>query len=237
MIINLFLLLLLGLKTTIILGYPVDPNKVPVTDISQKFTKDYLLAYDSIDKSIIYYAPKGGRVALMNGQPLLGFASGAGVGYLNAQFEFGVFGSEREKLFDAIENAGYTARPFPYVKTTIQPLTPIDPETGKVICEEFENQATGKIEVDCSANLYTKLSFSRIGPTLGEYVPVTIQLNSFGSLVYKSFLRSGNALQILLNAEYYVAGTGFKAKVTVDYSKLLENYHAYSAFMMGYAQI
>lgn len=219
--------------TTTAFSYPVNPAKVPVSDVNLRATKDFTLAYDSIDKSIVYYAPKGGRVATMDGQPLFGFVAGAGVGFVNAQFEFGVFGETRERLYDAIEAAGYTPRPFPFVKTTVQPMTPIDPATGKVICEVFIDESTGEEQEDCSANIYSHVSFSTTGPSLGENVPVTLKLNDLGALVYKKFLASGNALQIMLNAQYYTAGSAFNAKVTVKYEKLFENFHAYAAYHDG----
>jgi hypothetical protein len=230
---NIFLVLMCIGFSSSVFAYPVDPNKVPVQGIDMTHLKDFVFAYDSIDKSIVYYAPKSGRVAIMNGQPLLGFVAGPSFGFLNAQFEFGVFGNEREILFDEIKKAGYVARPFPYLKTTVRPVTPVDPETGEVICKRFVNEATGILEEDCSEQMFTKISFAKNGPSLGEFVAFTVQLNEFGALVFKSFLKSGNALQIALDTQYYTAGTGFKAIVEVNYEKLFESFHAYAAYHDG----
>ncbi|MBP9707767.1 MAG: hypothetical protein KBD78_08985 [Oligoflexales bacterium] len=230
---NIFLVLMcIGISSSVF-AYPVDPNKVPVEDVDLQDVGDFTLAYDSIDKSIVYYAPMGGRVAVMNGQPLLGFVAGPHFGYLNAQLEFGVFGNVRDKLFAAIKAAGYIARPFPYIKTIVKPITPLDPATGKPICDRYTDIATGLPMEDCSKQMFSKLSFSTKGPSLNEYVPVTLILNEWGSLVYKTFLKSGNALQMALDTVYYSAGTGFKAVVEVNFEKLFENFHAYAAYHDG----
>jgi hypothetical protein len=217
-------------------AYPVDPAKVPVAvGQSAQADHDFTLAYDSADLSVVYYAPKGGRVALMNGLPLVGFATIAtGEGFLNAQLEFGVFGTEKQQLFDAIQSHGYRPVPLPYTKTAIVPVTPgFDPETNSPICEDVTDEATGEVTQECDPTLFTAVVYSKKGPSLGEFVAVSATLNKFGSAIYSQMLRGGNALQINLEADYYKAGTAFTAVVTVNYSKLFEQFHAYAAFHGG----
>jgi hypothetical protein len=216
-------------------AWVVDPQKVAV-NIGQdpKADHDFVLAFDSNDKSIVYYAPKGGRVALMNGQPLVGFAllpDGSAV--LNAQLEFGVFGAEKEALFKRIQEAGYTPVPFPFKGMKVKPLTPGIGEDGKQVCVEIKNEATGEMEKDCDPTVFSEVDYSRTGPTLGENVAITAMLNKSGGVIYKQFLRSGNALQLNLEAEYYKAGDAFTATVTVNYDKLFEQFHAYAAYHDG----
>jgi hypothetical protein len=57
-------------------AYPVDPAKVPV-NLSQypDAGNDFTLAYDTFNPNVIYYAPKSGRTATLNGAPLIGFAT------------------------------------------------------------------------------------------------------------------------------------------------------------------
>lgn len=218
-------------------AYPVDPAKVPV-DVGQdpKADHDFTLAFDSADQSIVYYAPKGGRVAIMNGMPLVGFSTiPTGEGFLNAQFEFGTFGPEKEALFQAIQGRGYRPVPFPYTKTAIVPVTPgIDPNTGKRFCQKVTDPATGEESEECDDSLYSAVMYSKSGPALGEYVALSASLTKFGAAIMGSMLRGGNAVQINMNAEYYKAGTAFTAVVTVNYSKLFENFHAYAAFHGGF---
>lgn len=151
-------------------AYPVDPAKVPV-DVGQdpKADHDFTLAFDSADQSIVYYAPKGGRVAIMNGMPLVGFSTiPTGEGFLNAQFEFGTFGPEKEALFQAIQGRGYRPVPFPYTKTAIVPVTPgIDPNTGKRFCQKVTDPATGEESEECDDSLYSAVMYSKSGPALG----------------------------------------------------------------------
>ena len=80
------------------LAYPVDPAKQAV-NLAQfpDAARDFTLAYDTANKNIVYYAPKGGRTAALNGMPLVGFAIlPNGEGYLNAQLEFGGFACDRQ---------------------------------------------------------------------------------------------------------------------------------------------
>jgi hypothetical protein len=218
-------------------AYPVDPAKVPVA-VGQRPQADHdiTLAYDSADQSIVYYAPKGGRVAIMNGLPLLGFATiPTGEGFLNAQLEFGVFGTEKQQLFDAITRAGYRPVALPYVKTAIVPVTPgFDVETNAPICVDITDESTGEVTQECDPTLFSAVSYSRKGPSLGEFVALSATLNKFGAAIYSQMLRGGNALQINLEADYYKAGTAFTAVVTVNYSKLFEQFHAYAAFHGGF---
>lgn len=221
------------------LAYPIDPSKRPVQigqteDVDHSFT----LAYDNVNPNVVYYAPKGGRVALMNGMPLLGFALlPSGEGLLMTQLEFGVFGPEKQKLFNAITAAGKTAVPFPYTRTKVKPLVPgFNPDTGEALanCVQIEDPATGTTREECEERVFKELKYSQKGPSLGENVALTALLNGYGAVIYKQFLKGGNALQINLDAEYYKAGTSFKAVVTVDYDKLFENFHAYAAFHDGF---
>jgi hypothetical protein len=217
-------------------AYPVDPSKVPVAvGQSPQADHDFTLAYDSADKSVVYYAPKGGRIALMNGMPLLGFATiPTGEGFLNTQLEFGVFGTEKEQLFSAIKAAGFHPVPFPYLKTAVIPVTPgFDVDTNQAICVEIKDESTGEITKECDPSLFTAVSYSKKGPALGEFVALSATLNKFGAAVYSQMLRGGNALQVNLEADYYKAGTAFTAVVTVNYSKLFEQFHAYAAFHGG----
>jgi hypothetical protein len=213
------------------LAYPVDPAKVPVA-IGQDAAADhdFVLAYDSEDTSVVYYAPKSGRLALQNGLPMLGYAKAAsGQAILNAQIEFGVFGTEKEALMNAITKAGFVARPLPYTRTAITPVTPgIDPDTGRRICAKVTDPSTGQTREDCDVSLYEQVSYSRSGPTLGENVAVSAALSTFGAAVYEQMLKGGNAIQLDMDAEYYKAGTAFTATVTVNWSKFFEQFHAFA---------
>jgi hypothetical protein len=214
-------------------AYPIDPAKVPVAlPQDPDAARDFTLALDTDNPKIVYYAPKTGRTATLNGQPLIGYAVlPNGEGYLNAQFEFGVFGADKQRLLNAIKNAGKIPVVFPYKRTKVVPLTPgIDPATGQEICETVEDESTGETYEECSGVLYKQLIYSQKGPSLGEFVAVTAHLKPFGAAVYEQFLHSGNALQMALEAEYYAAGTAFEATVTVKYDKLFENWHSYASF-------
>jgi hypothetical protein len=216
-------------------AYPIDPAKVPV-DLPQDpdAARDFTLAYDTDNPNVVYYAPKTGRTATMNGMPIIGFAlvpSSPPTGILNAQIEFGVFGADRTRLLDAIRAAGKTPVVFPYVRTKVIPETPgVDPDTGKEICETVEDPSTGESYENCSGQLFKQILFSQKGPSLGENVAITGMLNTTGALVYQTLLKSGDALQVLLDADYYAAGTAFEATVKVSYDKLFENFRAYASF-------
>lgn len=211
-------------------AYPVDPAKRAVNISLGEGTQDFVLAYDSEDPNVVYYAPKSGRAATMNGMPLVGYGLlPTGGAVLNVQFEFGVFGEQKNKLISAIQSAGKTPRPLPYKSTKIVPLTPgIDPESGRAICISEENPATGEMEQICDPTIYDELSYSRGGPSLGENVALTALLNKVGAAVMGSILRSGNAIQINLESDYYAAGTAFTATVTMDYNKFRSNWEAYA---------
>src|SRR6185436_18686018 len=108
--------------------------------------------------------------------------------------------------------AGFTARPFPYTKTVIQPVTPgIDPQTGKRFCQKVTDASTGEVTEECDDSLYSAVMYSQKGPSLGENIAVSASLSKFGAAVYTQMLRGGNALQINMDAEYYKAGTAFTA--------------------------
>ena len=222
-----------SLGATSALAYPVDPAKVPV-NLSQypDATNDFTLAYDTINPNVVYYAPKSGRTATLNGQPLIGFATlPNGEGFFNAQLQFGVFGADRTRLLGAIAAAGKSAVIFPYRRTKVIPLVPgIDPETGQEFCETINDPSTGETYEECSGTIYKELLFSTKGPSLGENVAITGSLKPMGAAIYRTFLGSGNALQVLLDAEYYAAGVAFEATVTVSYDKLFENFRSYSSF-------
>lgn len=214
-------------------AYPVDPHKVPV-DLQQDPTAtQFTLAYDDINQNVIYYAPKVGRIATLNGTPLLGFAvlPSTGEGYLNAQIEFGVFGADRAALLGRIQAAGKTPVAWPYRRTKVVPNTPsINPETGQEICEDVPDPSTGGTFRDCSGQIFKQIVFSSKGPSLGENISISAQLKPVGAAIYQTFLASGNALEIGLDGEYYAAGTSFTATVTVNYDKLFENFRTYASF-------
>ncbi|PTL75653.1 hypothetical protein [Vitiosangium sp. GDMCC 1.1324] len=212
-------------------AYPISPSKVPVNIIQDpKINSTFALAYDHANSNIVYYAPKGGRTATMNGMPLIGFALlGNGEGLLNAQMEYGVFGSNKTALFNAITAAGKTPVQWPFRKTKIVPMTPgINPETGEEFCETFEDPVTGETVEECSGKIYREIEYSQKGPTLGENIAMTGLLSKNGAMVTQVMLRQGNALQLNVEAEYLEAGTAFTATVTVKYQKLFQNFHAYA---------
>ena len=102
-------------------AYPLDPAKTVVNlGVHADDAAGFTLAYDSADPNIVYYAPNGGRVALSNGMPLLGYMSTPDGGYLSAELEFGVFGEEKEKLFAAIHAAGKTPVELPFRRTSVR---------------------------------------------------------------------------------------------------------------------
>lgn len=212
-------------------AYPISPSKVPVTIVQDPtLLSTFTLAYDNINASTVYYAPKGGRTATQNGMPLIGYALlPTGEGILNAQMEYGVFGSDRSKLFTAITRAGKTPVQWPFRKTKVVPMIPgINPETGKQFCETFEDPVTGELVEDCSFSLFTEIVYSPKGPSLGENLAITALLNRNGAAVFSTMLRQGIALQMNVDAEYLEAGTSFTATVTVKYQKLFQNFHAYA---------
>ncbi len=218
-------------------AYPMDPNKLPVSDVDlSRVSNPYTLAYDSEDPNIVYYAPRAGRLAELNGQPILGFAVAAnGYGFLNAQLTFSSSGEEIDDLLYAIRSKGYTPRVFPFVRTKIKPLVPgIDPETGDQVCASYTDPVTGEEIEECDATLYESIKFSRQGPSMQSNIAISASLNPFGAVLYKNFLRSGNALQINLETLYYKAGDGFTAQVVVDYNKLLQNFHTFASYHNGY---
>lgn len=221
-----------ALSASSALAYPVDPHKVPVALQQDPSATQFTLAYDDQNNSIIYYAPKLGRIATLNGQPLLGFAvlPSTGEGFLNAQIEFGVFGADRNLLLGAIRAAGKIPVAWPYRRTKVVPNTPyINPETGQEICEDVPDPSTGGTIHDCSGQIFKQIVFSSKGPTLGENISISAQLKPVGAAVYQTFLASGNALEVGLDGEYYAAGTSFTATVTVNYSRLFTNYRSYAS--------
>lgn len=212
-------------------AYPVSPSKAPVTVVQDpQLLSSFTLAYDSANPSIVYYAPKGGRAAAMNGMPLIGYALlPNGEGILNAQLEYGVFGADKQRLFAAIRAAGKVPVPWPFRKTKVVPMTPgINPETGREFCERYEDPVTGETVEECSGSLYREVVYSQKGPALGEYMGITALLSRNGAFVFETLLRQGNALQLNVEAEYLEAGTAFVATVTVNYDKLFQNFHAYA---------
>jgi hypothetical protein len=214
-------------------AYPVDPHKVPVDLQQDPSATQFTLAYDDINANVVYYAPKLGRIATLNGQPLLGFAilPSTGEGYLNAQIEFGVFGSDKQRLLGAIAGAHKTAVPWPFRRTTVVPNTPsINPVTGQEICEDVPDPSTGGTIHDCEGQIFKQIVFSSKGPSLGENISISAQLKPVGAAIYSQMLASGNALEVGLDAEYYAAGTSFTATVTVSYDKLFENFRTYASF-------
>lgn len=214
-------------------AYPVDPAKVPVALQQDPAAKQFTLAYDDVNPNVIYYSPKVGRIATLNGTPLLGFAilPSTGEGYLNAQIEFGVFGADRALLLSRIQAAGKTPVVWPYRRTRVVPNTPgIDPATGQEICEDVPDPVTGETYRDCSGQIFKQIVFSSKGPSLGENISISAQLKPVGASIYKQMLHSGNALEVGLDAEYLAAGTSFTATVTVSYDKLFENFRTYSSF-------
>lgn len=218
-------------------AYPVDPAKVGVELPPEQasLVADFVLAYDSENPAIIYYAPKLGRTATLNGMPLIGFTTlPNGEGMLNAQLQYGVFGADSTRLLGAIRAAGKSPVLFPFRRTKIVPLTPgIDPATGKEICTTEEDLATGQMVTECSGTMYKELLFATKGPSLGENIAVTASLKPMGAAVYKAFLKQGNALQLNLEAEYYAAGTAFSATVKVSYEKLYTSLHTYASVKAG----
>ncbi len=213
---------------------PVDPNLVPV-ELPQDPTaaSNFELARDNINPNVVYYAPKVGRIANIGGQPLLGFAivPSTGEGFLNAQLEFGVFGVDKQRLFNAIQHAGKTPVAFPYRRTKIVPNVPaVNPQTGQEICEDVPDPSTGGTFHDCTGQVFKQITFSSRGPSLGENISISAQLKPAGAAVYQFLLASGGALDIGMDAEYYTAGTSFTATVTVSYDKLFESYRSYSSF-------
>jgi len=223
---------LAGSLTASVAGaYPVDPSKAPVNVIQDpQLHSTFTLAYDHANTGIVYYAPKGGRTATMNGMPLIGYAVlSNGEGILNAQMEYGVFGSNKTALFNAIRAVGKTPVQWPFRKTKVVPLTPgINLDTGEEFCETFVDPVTGETVEECSGSVYREIEYSVKGPALGENLAITALLSKNGSIVFETLLRQGNALQMNVEAEYLVAGTAFTATVTVKYEKLFQNFHAYA---------
>lgn len=225
-----------SLTTVLSVGHvhaiPIDPNKTPVDVVTDATLRSqFTLAYDDVNPNIVYYAPKGGRAASLNGAPLVGFVQlPDGRGFLNAQFEYGVFGADQEALFRALRSAGKTPVQFPFRRTSVVPLTPeINPETGAPVCEMQYDPILDREVEECFVGLYERIQYARRGPTLGENIAVTALLSATGGLVFKDLLKQGSALQLAITGEYYAAGTAFRATVTVDYDKLFQRFHAKAA--------
>jgi len=213
-------------------AFPVDPQKEPVALQQDPAAKQFVLALDDTNRNVIYYAPKVGRIATLNGTPLLGFAMlPDGTGFLNAQVEFGVFGADKTALLNKIQAAGKSPVVWPFRRTKVVPMTPeVDPETGREVCEDTVDPATGEIMHDCSGVMFKQIVFSSKGPTLGENIAISAQLKPMGSVVFQDLLHSGGALEVGLDAEYLAAGKAFNATVTVKYDKLFENFQSYASF-------
>ncbi len=205
---------------------PVDHAVVPVTGIDQtRLRHEYIFAYDSSDPSIVYYAPKDGRIATSNGMPLFGFArTRSGQGYINAQFAFEITSQERAALMSAIRAAGYTGVPMPYIRTRVKPIIPgWDPDSGNRRCDSVTDATTGATSSVCD-DVFESLAFVRSGPTLGENIAIAARLSPLGAEMYDQFLRQGNSFQVALESEYYAASDAFTATVTVNYTRLLESF-------------
>jgi len=214
-------------------AFPVDPHKVPV-DLQQDPTAaQFTLAYDDVNPNIIYYSPKVGRIASLNGTPLVGFAvlPSTGDGFLNAQIEFGVFGADRNALFNRILAAGKTPTAWPYRRTKVVPIADdIDPVTGQPLCTDVPDPVTGGTFHDCQIAIFKQIAFASNGPSLGENLSISAQLTPPGAVMFQNMLHSANALEVGMDAEYLAAGTSFTATVTVTYDKLFENFQSYASF-------
>ncbi len=222
----------LVMTTSAASAYPIDPNKTPVDIVTDpQLRRSFTLAYDSENRNVVYFAPKGGRAATMSGAPLVGFAQlPDGKGYLNAQFEYGVFGADRDALFASILGAGKVPVQFPFRRTKVVPLTPeINPETGEPVCETVYDPILDEEVEECFVELFESIRYSRKGPALGENIAVTALLSPIGALVFQDLLKQGNALQLLVTGEYYAAGTAFEATVQINYERFFERFHAKAA--------
>jgi hypothetical protein len=207
---------------------PLDPSKTPVDIIQDNsVNRDYVLAYDDVNPNIIYYAPTNGRVASAGDKPLVGFSvsPATGKGYMNVQFEFGVFGASRERLFDTIKDAGKTPVQWPFRRTSVLPmLTDYDMETDEFeFCSEEEDLATGEMIEVCDS-LYEVVKYSQDGPSLGENLLVTARLTEDGAILGEEILLNGGDFAFKLLGESYVGGRAFEAEVTVNYDKLFYNF-------------
>jgi len=213
-------------------AFPVDPNKEPVALQQDPTAKQFVLALDDTNHDVIYYAPKVGRIATLNGTPLLGFAMlPDGTGFLNAQIEFGVFGADRTALLNRIQAAHKSPVVWPFRRTKVVPLTPeVDPVTGSEVCEDTIDPTNNQVMHDCSGVMFKQIVFSSHGPTLGENIAISAQLKPMGSVVFRNLLHSGGALEVGLEAEYLAAGKAFNATVTVKYDKIFENFESYASF-------
>jgi hypothetical protein len=205
---------------------PVDPAQQPVT-IFQEGT-DYTLAYDDTNRSVIYYAPKYGRVASVGEKPLLGYVELPNFeAYLNAQFEYGVFGASKERIVQAIQNAGYTPVAFPYRRAKLVPqMIDFEENTG-TFCSQEMDPATGEMITACS-DIYESIKYSKNGPTLGENLFVVAHFSVLGAAMMEGILRDGGDFVVRIDAEYYKSGRMFEAKVRVDFSRLYQNYQRVS---------
>jgi hypothetical protein len=206
---------------------PVDPALQPV-DIIQENT-DYTLAYDDTNRSVIYYAPKFGCVALSGEKPLVGYTLLAnGEAYLNVQYQFGVFGASKQRITSAIQSAGYTPVAFPFRGTKIVPLMVDFNGTIQRFCSETTDPSTGGTITVCS-EMYKAIKYSQKVPTLGENLFVIAHLTPLAATMLGSTLQDGGDFAVRIDAEYYKSGRMFEAKVRVDFSRLYQNYQEVSS--------
>lgn len=216
---------------------PIDPNFQAVDIEVPNEVVGYTLAYDSFNKKIVYVQPKQGVVATMSGQPLVGLAkyvkNGVTRAFFNVSFEFDLPKRDRELLFDAIRTAGYQPRPFPFEKTKLIPQLPgWNLEEGKKVCTEMTDEFTGKTQTFCDS-LVDRVKYSQDGPTLGENIGVSVILSPEGTAVIESLLKSGNAFQVELKAQYIKASPAYSARIEVNYEKLSESFAAFAAYHDG----
>ena len=190
---------------------------------------EYTLAYDDTNHSVIYYAPKDGRVALSGEKPLVGYTLlGNGEAYLNVQYQYGVFGAGKQRIIDAIKKAGYTPVAFPFRGAKIVPQLIDYDETTQKFCSEVSDPSTGGTITLCS-DVYKAIKYSQKGPTLGENLFMVAHLTPLGAATVDSILQDGGDFLVRIDAEYYKSGRMFEAKVRVDFSRLYQNYQEVSS--------
>jgi hypothetical protein len=204
---------------------PVDPaQQAPAIPGTEGFT----LAYDDTNRNIIYYAPTNGRVALQGLKPLVGYTMlPNGDAYINAQFEYGLFGATRDRIVAAIEGEGKTAVAFPFRRAKLVPSLIDYDETTDSFCTT-EPDPSGGPDIEMCSEVWKAIKYSSNGPSLGENLFVVGHLAPMGAAMVDGILQDGGDFIFRIDAEFYKAGRSFEAKVRVDFSRLYTNYQEVS---------
>lgn len=218
-------------------SYPLDPAKTPVNIQLPNEVADIKLAHDSFDPKIIYVHPKTGVIATSNGLPLISLAKykigSQKRGILNLQYDLSLQGREKNILYTALKEKGFTPRPLPLKSAAVVPMLPgWDKEQNQKICSESVDEMTGIKETLCDS-LVERVRYTETPTSLGENIAMAVTLSPIGVDTVDRLLNGGNAFPISINARYFAAGPAYTAKIKVNYEKLSESFAMFAAYHDG----